>query len=180
MEPSPRESRRMMRLDAKTAETPGSKLAELYERHASDGIRLAYLITGDLALAEDLTQDAFVRLAPRLLHLRDPSGFEPYLRRTIVNLANAHFRRGNVERRYLEHQRGLREWVLTEPDEPEREAVWAVLRALPTRQRTAIVLRFYEDLSEAQTAEIMRCRPGTVKSLVSRGIGKLRPVMEGE
>jgi RNA polymerase sigma-70 factor (sigma-E family) len=170
----------MIRVDVKTDETEGSRLAELYQRHASEGIRLAYLITGDRALAEDLMQDAFVRLAPRLLHLRDPSGFEPYLRRTIVNLANAHFRRRKVERRYAEHQRGLRELSSAEPDVPEREAVWEVLRALPTRQRTAIVLRFYEDLSEAQTAEIMRCRPGTVKSLVSRGIGKLRPVMEGE
>jgi RNA polymerase sigma factor (sigma-70 family) len=62
----------------------------------------------------------------------------------------------------------------------ERETVWALLRDLPVRQRTAIVLRFYEDLSVAQTAAVMRCRPGTVKSLVSRGVDALRPVIAGE
>ena len=160
--------------------TQGSRLAELYRLYAGEGVRLAYLITGDRALAEDLVQDAFVQLAGRLRLLRDPNGLEPYLRRTIVNLANAQFRRRKVERRYLERQAALPPTALSEPDVPEREAVWAVLRALPTRQRTAIVLRFYEDLSEAQTAEVMRCRPGTVKSLVSRGMDKLRPVMAGE
>jgi DNA-directed RNA polymerase specialized sigma24 family protein len=97
-----------------------------------------------------------------------------------VNLANAHFRHRKVELRYLERQTGMRERVGADPDVPERDAVWAALRSLPPRQRTAIVLRFYEDLSEAQTAELMRCRPGTVKSLVSRGLDKLRPAMAGD
>jgi RNA polymerase sigma-70 factor (sigma-E family) len=170
----------MMRTDVETAQAEGSRLEDLYQRHAAGGVRLAYLITGDRGLAEDLVQDAFVRLAPRLLHLRDPSGFEPYLRRTIVNMANAYFRRKKVERRYLERQSELRHSISNEPDVSEREAVWAVLQVLPTRQRTAIVLRFYEDLSEQQIAQVMRCRPGTVRSLVSRGIAKLRPVMAGE
>jgi hypothetical protein len=56
----------------------GSRLAELYGRHVGDGIRLAYLITGDRALGEDQVQDAFVRLAGRLHHLRDPDGLDPY------------------------------------------------------------------------------------------------------
>jgi RNA polymerase sigma-70 factor (sigma-E family) len=170
----------MMRTAMDEGLTEGSRLALLYRRHAGDCLRLAYLITGDRMLAEDLVQDAFVRLASRLLHLRDPDGLEPYLRRTIVNLTNANFRRRKVERRYLERQAVLPQPIRTDPDITERDAVWAVLRALPTRQRTAIVLRFYEDLSEAQTAEVMRCRPGTVKSLVSRGMAKLRPVMAGE
>ena len=85
-----------------------------------------------------------------------------------------------MERRYLEREAALPQPIRSEPDISERDAVWAVLRALPVRQRTAIVLRFFQDLSEAQTAEVMRCRPGTVKSLVSRGMDKLRPVMAGE
>jgi len=170
----------MMRGVLEQGQTEGSRLAELYRRHAGDGVRLAYLITGDRALAEDVVQDAFVRLAGRLHHLRDPENLEPYLRRTIVNLANAHFRRRKVERRYLEREAALPQPIRSEPDISERDAVWAVLRALPVRQRTAIVLRFFQDLSEAQTAEVMRCRPGTVKSLVSRGMDKLRPVMAGE
>lgn len=86
---------------------------------------------------------------------------------------------GRSSRRYLEREATQRQPGL-EPDVAERDAVWALLRSLPTRQRTAIVLRFYEDLSVAQTAEAMRCRPGTVKSLVSRGMDRLRPVMAGE
>ena len=171
---------RMMRADVGQIRIEGSRLAELYQRHAHEGVRLAYLITGDRALAEDLVQDAFVRLAGRLLHLRDPGGFEAYLRKTIVNLANAYFRRRKVERRYMERQAGQRQSAAGDPDVPTRLAIREALRSLPTRQRTAIVLRFFEDLSEAQTADVMRCRPGTVKSLVSRGMDKLRPLMEGE
>lgn len=170
----------MMRVAVEQSRTQESRLGELFQRHAADGVRLAYLITGNRALAEDLVQDAFVRLAGRLVHLRDPDNLEPYLRRTIVNLANAHFRRRKVERRYLESEAALPEVAQAGPDASEREAVWAVLRSLPTRQRTALVLRFYEDLSESQTAEAMGCRPGTVKSLVSRGMDKLRPVMAGD
>jgi RNA polymerase sigma-70 factor (sigma-E family) len=170
----------MMRLEVGQVRIEGSVLAELYQRHSREGVRLAYLITGDLALAEDLVQDAFVRLAGRLLHLRDPGGFEAYLRRTIVNLANAYFRRRKVERRYVKRQASLRHERSFEADIPTQKAIRAALLALPTRQRTAIVLRFYEDLSEARTAELMRCRPGTVKSLVSRGLEKLRPLVEGE
>lgn len=169
-----------MRVGVGQVRAEWSRLSELYLRHAHDGVRLAYLITGDRALAEDLVQDAFVRLAGRLVHLRDPSGFEAYLRRTIVNLANAYFRRRKVERRYVERQAGLRHERSFEADIPTQQAIRAALLALPTRQRTAIVLRFYEDLSEAQTAEVMRCRPGTVKSLVSRGMEKLRPLVENE
>src|SRR5438876_12359684 len=88
------------------AATDTGRLGELYLRHADDAIRLAYLLTGDRALAEDLVQDAFVRLAGRLVHLRDPDAFDAYLRRTVVNLSNSYFRRKKVERSYLERAKG--------------------------------------------------------------------------
>ena len=66
-----------------------------------------------------------------------------------------------------------------DPDVPLRAAARAALLELPLRQRSAIVLRFHLDLSEAQTAELMGCRRGTVKSLVSQGLDKLRPIMVG-
>src|ERR687887_372587 len=78
------------------------RLGELYLRHADGAVRLAYLLTGDMALAEDLVQDAFVRLAGRLVHLRDPGAFDAYLRKTVVNLSRSHFRRRRVERAYVE------------------------------------------------------------------------------
>jgi RNA polymerase sigma-70 factor (sigma-E family) len=155
------------------AAVDAGRLGDLYLRYADGAVRLAYLLTGDLALAEDLVQDAFVRLAGRLVHLRDPRAFDAYLRKTIVNLSNSHFRRRKVERLYLERAPGFA--AGREHDVPEdREDLWRALGQLSRRQRAAVVLRFYEDLSELQIAEILQCRPGTVKSLVSRGLETLR------
>ena len=153
------------------------RLADLYVVHAPEGIRLAFLLTGDWALAEDLVQDAFTRLVGRLQHLRDPGAFGAYLRRTIVNLATSHFRHRRVERSYLEREAAApsREG---NPNEAVDETMHAVLLRLPQRQRAAIVLRFYEDLSDVQTSEILRCSPGTVRSLVSRGMKTLRSELE--
>jgi len=161
-----------MRVDVGMVRVEGGVLAELYSRHAGESLRLAYLLTGDGSLAEDLVQDAFVRLAGRLLHLRDPGGFQAYLRKTIVNLAKSHFRRRVVERRFIERQAEPR--PIDAPDLSGREGMRRALMELPVRQRTAVVLRYYEDLSEAQTADVMRCRPSAVKSLVFRGMTTLR------
>ena len=161
-----------MGTELETIRIEGNLLADLYARHADEALRLSYLLTGDGALAEDLVQDAFVRVAGRLLHLRDPGGFHAYLRKTIVNLARSHYRRRAVERRYLERQT---EAPPTDPDDlSDRERLRRALMALPIGQRTAIVLRYFEDLSEAQTADLMGRHPGAVKSLVSRGMGTLR------
>jgi RNA polymerase sigma-70 factor (sigma-E family) len=152
-------------------------LGDLYVRHAPEGIRLAFLLTGDRVLAEDIVQ-AFTRLVGRLRHLRDPGVFGAYLRRTIVNLATSHFRRRRVERAYLERSATALEAEINPNQELDATLHEALLR-LPERQRTAIVLRFYEDLSDVQTAEILRCSPGTVRSLVSRGLKTLRSELEG-
>jgi RNA polymerase sigma-70 factor (sigma-E family) len=171
--------RRVLEAELGPVRIEGGRLSDLYRLYADGAIRLAYLITGNRALAEDLVQDAFVKLAGRLLHLRDSRGFEAYLRRTVVNLANSHFRRRKVERRFAERQAGMLTPTRQDPDIATRETARAALLELPPRQRTAIVLRFYIDLSEAQTAELMGCRRGTVKSLVSQGMEKLRPLMAG-
>ena len=153
-------------------------LSELYVAYAPDGIRLAFLLTGDRALAEDLVQDAFVRLVGRLRHLREPNAFWTYLRRTIVNLATSHFRHRRVERAYLERLVAAPVTSTNDNDELD-EAMHRVLLGLPQRQRAAIVLRFYEDLSDAQTAAVLGCSPGTVRSLTSRGMTTLREELEG-
>jgi RNA polymerase sigma-70 factor (sigma-E family) len=153
-------------------------LGDLYVRHAPESIRLAFLLTGDRALAEDLVQEAFARLVGRLRHLRDPGAFGAYLRRTIVNLATSHFRHRLVERAHLERLAGTSA-VETNPNEDLDETMHQALLRLPERQRAAMVLRFYEDLSDVQTAEILRCSPGTVRSLVSRGMNTLRSELEG-
>jgi len=159
------------------------RLGELYARHADAAIRLAYLLTGDCGLAEDLVQDAFVRLAGRLVHLRDPGAFEAYLRTTVINLSRSHFRRKKVERAYLVGAKttaARNGHARLDSSLEERDELWRALDRLTSRQRVALVLRFYEDLSERDIADLMRCRPGTVKSLISRGLEALRSEIRGE
>jgi RNA polymerase sigma-70 factor (sigma-E family) len=153
-------------------------LAELYARHAPVAVRLAYLLTGDRAVAEDLVQDAFVRVAGRLGHFRDPGAFESYLRRTVVNMAKNHYRRRALERSVLSRSDPPRPVDPPEGDVVGRHVVMGALDRLPPRQRAAIVLRFYEDLPEDRIAEILRCRPGTARSLVSRGVQALRTELQ--
>jgi RNA polymerase sigma-70 factor (sigma-E family) len=151
-----------------------SRLADAYVRSAPGGIRLAYLLTGDRTVAEDLVQEAFVRFIGRLRFLHDPDSFEPYLRRTIVNLSKNHFRRRAVERGFLEREGPRVEDVATDPDVATSDALRSALLRLPLRQRTAIVLRYYEDLPDATIAELLGCRRATVRSLVARGLEALR------
>jgi RNA polymerase sigma-70 factor (sigma-E family) len=163
-----------------TDETEGGRLGRLYERHAPAAVRLAYLLTGDRALAEDLVQEAFVKLVGRFADLRDPGAFEAYLRRTVVNLARMHSRRLRRERAYLDRELQLPPVASTQPDVATHQDMREALLALPERQRAAVVLRFYEDLSELQIADVLKCRPGTVKSLLARGKQGLRRQMRGD
>ena len=159
--------------------TDRGRLETLYAAHAPDAARLAYLVTGDRALAEDLVQEAFVRMFGRFRDLRNPDAFGAYLRKTVVNLAKSHFRRRGVERTYVERE--ARQPVATVEHPSGREEMWDALKRLTPRQRAAVVLRYYEDLSEAQTADVLGCAIGTVKSLVSRGLEQLRAgLSEGE
>jgi RNA polymerase sigma-70 factor (sigma-E family) len=162
---------------ARASEGETGRLGRLYEQHAPDAIRLAALLTGDRALAEDIVQEAFARLVGRLQHIREPEAFRAYLRKAVVNLSRMHFRRRKVERASLAKLGSRPAAVAGEPDVAVRESMAEALLGLPERQRAAIVLRFYEDLPERQVAEILRCRPGTVGSLVSRGLDALRPLM---
>ena len=162
----------MQQVGVNSVRVEGGVLAELYAAHAADALRLAYLLTGDNSQAEDLVQDAFVRVAGRLVHLRDPAGFRAYLRTSVVNLARSQFRRRKLERRYSQAQPPPS--PVAGPDMSEREQMRRALVALPVRQRLAVVLRYYEDLSEAQTAELMHCGTGAVNSLVSRAMASLR------
>ncbi len=154
------------------------RLENLYAAHAPGAARLAYLLTGDRALAEDLVQDAFVRMFGRFRDLRHPEAFGAYLRKTVVNLAKSYFRRKGVERSYLERESGRPDT----PAEPPsgREEMWDALKTLTPRQRAALVLRYYEDLTEAQVAELLGCSVGTVKSQTARGLATLRTVLGAE
>ena len=158
--------------------TGANRLAEIYERSAPAGFRLAYLLTGDRTLAEDLVQEAFLRFVGRLHHLRDPDAFDGYLRRTIVNLSRDVFRRRAVERSYLERRTAELREGHSDRDVIAYTSMRTALLSLPQRQRAAIVLRYYEDLHESEIADLLRCRPATVRSLVARGLETLRKIPE--
>jgi RNA polymerase sigma-70 factor (sigma-E family) len=155
-------------------------LEEVYQRHAAGGFRLAFLLTGDRAAAEDLLQDAFVRVAGRFRHLRFPEAFDAYFRRTIVNLHLSRLRRRRTERAYLERAGRAAERSATPPDLETRDELWRALQRLPARQRAAIVLRYYEDLSERRAAEVMGCSLEALRSAVARGMRSLRDTIGGE
>jgi RNA polymerase sigma-70 factor (sigma-E family) len=158
-------------------EPQSASLGALYATHAPAAVRLALGITGDRMLAEDLVQEAFARLAARFPELRDPDAFGAYLRTTVTNLARSHFRRLSVERSFLEREVAMQ----TTGRGPESHLeVWDALLRLPPRQRAAIALRYYEDLSVDQVAAVLGCPAGTVKSLASRGIAQLRKELVAE
>lgn len=136
-------------------------------------VRLAYGITGDRGLAEDLAQTALASAYaswPRVCQADDP---DAYLRRILLN---AH-RRGFRKRRVTEQlQATVPDFALADPAERhlDRSVIIAALLTLPRRQRAVVVLRFWLDLTEAQVAATLGCTVGTVKSQTSRALAKLR------
>jgi RNA polymerase sigma factor (sigma-70 family) len=164
----------------KRAEQRGTSLEELYARHAPAAVRLAFLMTSDRELSRDIAQDAFIRVAGRFRQLRFPDMFDAYLRKTVVNLCLSHFRHERVERDYLAGRSAETEPVVESPDLGTRDELRRALQRLPVRQRTAIVLRYYEDLTEEQVAAAMRCSVLAARSLVSRGMESLRTIVRSE
>ncbi|HEV2757758.1 MAG TPA: SigE family RNA polymerase sigma factor [Actinomycetota bacterium] len=149
------------------------RFEELYAAHGRDAVRLAYLLTGSREEAEDLAQEAFVRILGRFGDLRRPEVFRTYLMRTVTNLARSGFRHRDVERR---HRAALvsRGESAAEPDVVGRDEMARALARLPHRQRAALVLRYCEDLSEQQTADVLQTSVKAVKALVTRGLAAMR------
>lgn len=167
-------------MDIDAANTRGRpSLEDLYVQHAPGAFRLALLLTGSRAQAEDIVQDAFVRVVGRLGRVRNPDAFDGYLRRTVVNLTKNTWRRRALERRHAEPTEA--EGQTSPADQPvlERIVVLRALATLPERQRIALALRYYEDLPVDEIASIMRCPSGTVRSLLSRGVAGMRTAMGG-
>lgn len=127
-------------------------------------VRLAHLLTGDYWAAEDLAQDVFLRVQRRFAELANPPAF---VQTSIVNACKSHHRRRRREAEHLPRLTG--DGGVTES---ARELLDA-LDALPYRQKAVLVLRYYSDLTEAEIARVLGCRPGTVKSLAARGLARL-------
>ena len=149
-------------------------LDRLYRTHAPAALRFALMLTGERELSEDLVQEAFVRVAAKLDSLREPDAFGAYLTRAVANLAKSHFRHQQVVARHERIGRRPSTLVVDPVDVVASDALLVALRRLPMRQRAAIVLRYYNDASHEDIARILDIPLGTVKSLLSRGLAKLR------
>jgi RNA polymerase sigma factor (sigma-70 family) len=154
------------------------QLEELYLRFGPGGLRLAYLLIGDHQAAEDCVQEAFARVIARLGHVRTGQAFDAYLRRTIINLTKNGWRQRSAERVKALAAQPSDVAPAVDAGVVDRLTMFQAIQALPIRQRTAIVLRFYDDLAEGDIAALMRCRPSTARSLISRGMATLRSELE--
>jgi RNA polymerase sigma-70 factor (sigma-E family) len=137
-------------------------------------LRVAYLACGDQAEAEDLLQTALERTYRNWDRVRHDSP-EPYVRRVIINAAISRARRRAILS--IIPMRVPPESAARSADVDLRHVLMDALRGLPPRQRAVIVLRYWEDLSETQTAEILGCTVGTVKSQASKAMAKLRTAL---
>ncbi len=156
------------------------EFARFVRTHTETLLRTAYLLTGDAAAAEELVQDTLVRLYPKWAMVQAADVPLAYVRRSITNAFINHTRRAS--RREL-----VVELLPESPDSADdsrrfddRDQLWALLRVLPLRQRAALVLRFFHDLSDEQIAEELGCRAGTVRSLISRGLASMREQLISE
>jgi len=154
-------------------------VARLYALHHQSLVRLAAMLVRDTATAEEVVQDAFVAMHDAWHRLGNTENALAYLRQAVVNRSRSVLRHRTVVEKNLQE---------TAPDMPsgehgalellERPAVIAALRGLPQRQREALVLRFYEDLSEDEIAAVMGISRGAVKSHTARGMAVLRAALE--
>ena len=153
--------------------------AEFVSARSPALFRSAYLMMGDHGHAQDLLQEALTKTYVAWPRLRDTGKAEAYTRKAITTTAISWWRRKSWSERPSDsvpdrHELGAVESLA------ERDWLWHELQTLPPRQRAAIVLRYYEDLTEAQTAATMGCAVGTVKSQVAQGLKKLRERMGAE
>lgn len=158
-------------------------VALLYEEHFGRLVGVARLLLDDHRAAEDVVQEAFIRLRTSWWRVREPERAVGYLRTTVVNLAHSGLRRRAVSRRRdPEHTARLGlggasvEDVAVRNDEHRR--VIQALRLLSKRQRECLVLRYYLDLSESEIARALDVTPGSVKTHVHRGMAALATTLE--
>jgi RNA polymerase sigma-70 factor (sigma-E family) len=142
-------------------------------------LRSAYLLVGDRGRAEDLLQTALVKTYVRWVDIRDPAAVEGYVRRVMVTTASSWWRGRPYRERPVDTvpERGGPD---QEGARADHDAVWQQLKALPVSQRAVLVLRYYEDMTETEIADVLNISRGTVKSHASRGLAALRRQLHEE
>ncbi|MEM9515779.1 MAG: sigma-70 family RNA polymerase sigma factor [Actinomycetota bacterium] len=155
--------------DVDAAAEADDRFEALYRDAFVPMVRLATLLCGNQQVATDVVQDAFVKVHVRWSRIRTP---EAYLRRSVVNGCRSHARR--------EYRRRNRVVPSEDTQELGGFELLDVLATLPPRQRAAIVLRFYEQRSEAEIASFLGCRPGSVGPMLTRSLRRLRHLLDPE
>lgn len=156
------------------------RVGELFNRHYTPMCRLAYVILGDGPLAEEIVMEAFLKTFTGWSRIRDIDAADAYLRRAVVNLCRSKIRRKVIEARVNAVHHGREE--LRPPDwdaevHETRREVWTAVQTLPEKQRACVVLRYFEDLAEADIAAALDCSVGTVKSQLSKARAKLERIL---
>jgi RNA polymerase sigma-70 factor (sigma-E family) len=151
--------------------------AALFEAQHVGVLRLAYVMTGDVGVAEEVVADAFAAMYPRWRagKVDDPNA---YLRRAVVNQARGRFRRNATRRRFEASSTAADAALASDTGLAERDRVRSALLELPPGQRAVLALRFLEDRSEAETASLLGVSAGTVKSQAAHGLARLRDALE--
>jgi len=165
-------------LDDASGRDAASALEVLFRTEQRDLLRLATLLLGDRGAAEEVVQDAFVKLHVSWRRLRDPDRAAAWLRSAVLNGARSQLRRRSVRRRH--HEVDVRSAASAEAGAlagDEQARMLAALRQLPARQREALVLRYYVDLSEAEIADAMGVSAGSVKTHAHRGLAALATIL---
>jgi RNA polymerase sigma-70 factor (sigma-E family) len=143
-------------------------------------LRTAYLLTGDHGTAEDLVQTALMRTYKHWGRIERGESPEAYVRRAMVNISISAWRR----RRLVEHATADVPETAGAADHQQdhavRDELWRTVCAMPPRMRTVFVLRYFEDMSEAEVARTMGCAVGSVKSQIARGLVRLRAELTAE
>lgn len=169
-----------------TASTKDAEFEAYMSARQPSLLRTAYLLTGDRSAAEDLVQTALAKLYLSWDKVQKRELLDGYVRRIMVNENNSLWRRAWKRKEVATDQLPDHASVVDNPDHGERSALWEFVNTLPKKQRAVIVLRYYEDLSEAETAEILGVSVGTVKSQASRALASMRsrvhqqPMLSGE
>jgi RNA polymerase sigma-70 factor (sigma-E family) len=147
--------------------------------HVDDLVRTAYLIVWDESEAEDLVQECLLKVARRWPRVRRMEHPRAYARRILVNQALDGAGRRARRRSELEPDASASAIAVDPlPGIDTRAELLQALGQLPARQRAVLVLRYFNDLTEAQVAEVLGCSPGTVKSSASRGLARLREALQ--
>ena len=161
-----------------TSDNAEIAVGALYQAHALPLIRLAYITLGDRASAEDVVQDAFCGLFKRWDHLAENGKALAYVRASVLNGCRSVLRHRAVLRRKITHQVAAESAEAAMLSGEERHQLMRAVRRLPTRQREALVLRFYLDLPDCEIARVMGVRQSTVRSTMHRALETLGRILK--